>query len=48
MKLWLLSWNVRGANNWDKRKVIKALIIGIWFAYRKPRSRKCQGVLSVA
>ena len=26
MKLWLLSWNVRGANNWDRRKVIKALI----------------------
>ena len=26
MKLRLLFWNVRGANNCDKRKVIKALI----------------------
>ena len=26
MKLRLLSWNVRGANNSSKRKVIKALI----------------------
>ena len=26
MKLRLLTWNVRGANNCDKRKVIKALI----------------------
>ena len=26
MKIRLLSWNVRGANNCDKRKVIKALI----------------------
>ena len=26
MKLCLLTWNVRGANNCDKRKVIKALI----------------------
>ena len=26
MKLRLLSWNVRGTNNCDKRKVIKALI----------------------
>ena len=26
MKLQLLTWNVRGANNCDKRKVIKALI----------------------
>ena len=26
MKLYLLTWNVRGANNCDKRKVIKALI----------------------
>ena len=26
MKLKLLSWNVRGANNLDKRKVIKAFI----------------------
>ena len=26
MKLRLLSWNVRGANNCNKRKVIKALI----------------------
>ena len=26
MKIRLFSWNVRGANNCDKRKVIKALI----------------------
>ena len=26
MKIHLLSWNVRGANNSDKSKVIKALI----------------------
>ena len=26
MKLHMLTWNVRGANNCDKRKVIKALI----------------------
>ena len=26
MKLCLLTWNVRGANNCNKRKVIKALI----------------------
>ena len=26
MKLRLLSWNVRGANDYEKRKVIKALI----------------------
>ena len=26
MKLRMLTWNVRGANNCDKRKVIKALI----------------------
>ena len=26
MKICMLSWNVRGANNCDKRKVIKALI----------------------
>ena len=26
MKICILSWNVRGANNCDKRKVIKALI----------------------
>ena len=26
MKIRLLSWNVRGVNNCDKRKVIKALI----------------------
>ena len=26
MKLRLLTWNVRGANNCEKRKVIKALI----------------------
>ena len=26
MKIHLLSWNVRGANNSDKRRVIKALI----------------------
>ena len=26
MKIKILSWNVRGANNRDKRKVIKALI----------------------
>ena len=26
MKIRLLSWNVRGANNSDKSKVIKALI----------------------
>ena len=26
MKLRLLSWNVRGANNSSKRKVIKAMI----------------------
>ena len=26
MKLRLLTWNVRGANNCNKRKVIKALI----------------------
>ena len=26
MKLRLLTWNVRGANNCDKMKVIKALI----------------------
>ena len=26
MKIRMLSWNVRGANDSDKRKVIKALI----------------------
>ena len=26
MKIRILSWNVKGANNCDKRKVIKALI----------------------
>ena len=26
MKLRMITWNVRGANNCDKRKVIKALI----------------------
>ena len=24
MKIWILLWNVRGANNKEKRKVIKA------------------------
>ena len=26
MKVKILSWNVRAANDWDKKKVIKALI----------------------
>ena len=26
MKLKIMSWNVRGVNNWDKRKVLKAFI----------------------
>ena len=26
MKVKILLWNVRGANDWDKKKVIKALI----------------------
>ena len=26
MKLKIMSWNVRRVNNWDKRKVLKAII----------------------